>query len=201
MGFKVKDHYYMKAKKENFLARSIYKLEEIDKKYKVLLKGDKVLDLGYFPGSWIQYVSPRIGDAGQVIGIDIQGVNKELLRLRNVTLFEEDIFNISDVAQLGVTDKFDVVLSDMAPKTTGIKSVDQDRSLALVEMVFSLLPKLLKTGGNLVIKVFDSHQAQVYLKENNKLFESFNFLKPKSTRSVSKEFFVIAKSYRHNTQV
>ena len=83
----------------------------------------------------------------------------------------------------------------MAPNTTGIKSVDQDRSLNLIEMVFELLPKFLKPSGNMVIKVFDSHGAQVFLKEQKKLFESYKYLKPKSTRSVSKEFFVIGKGY------
>ena len=77
MGFKVKDHYFKKAKKENFLARSIYKLEEIDKKYKVINKNDFVVDLGYHPGSWIQYVSNKIGDNGRVVGIDIKEVNKD----------------------------------------------------------------------------------------------------------------------------
>jgi 23S rRNA (uridine2552-2'-O)-methyltransferase len=84
----------------------------------------------------------------------------------------------------------------MAPNTTGIRSVDQDRSLNLVEMVFSLYPVFLKQGGNTVVKIFDGHQAQIFLKENRKRFEQFHFLKPKSTRSVSKEFFVIGIGYK-----
>ena len=83
----------------------------------------------------------------------------------------------------------------MAPNTTGIKSVDQDRSLQLVEMVFHHLPQFLKNDGNFVIKVFDGHEAQQFLKQQKKLFKKFNFLKPKSTRSVSKEFFVIGQGY------
>ncbi len=194
--FKVKDHYFNKAKSENYLARSIYKLEEIDEKYKILRAGNVVVDLGYFPGSWIQYTSKVIGDTGRVIGIDIQGVNKKLSGLKNVQVYQKDIFDIQDLAQLSVSDKFDVVLSDMAPNTTGIRSLDQDRSLSLVESVFGLLPRFLKPGGNFVIKVFDSHHAQVYLKEQKNLFNEFHFLKPKSTRSVSKEFFVIGKNFK-----
>lgn len=196
MSFKVKDHYYKKAKKENFVARSIYKLEEIDNKYKVIKKGDVVLDLGYYPGSWTQYTSKRIGDSGKLIGIDIQPINKKITGLQNTTLFEKDVNDVNEVSDLGVDDKFDVVISDMAPKTTGIKDVDQARSLQLVEWVFHLLPKFLKENGNFVIKVFDSNDAQNFLKTQKNRFKQFNYLKPKSTRSVSKEFFVIGKGFK-----
>ena len=84
----------------------------------------------------------------------------------------------------------------MAPSTTGIKSVDQARSLNLVEMVFYHLPNFLKIGGNFTIKVFDSNDAQMFLKQQRSLFTEYSFLKPKSTRSVSKEFFVIGKGYK-----
>ena len=139
MSFKVKDHYYNKAKKDKFLARSIYKLEEIDKKHKVIKKADKVLDLGYYPGSWVQYTSGKVGELGKVIGIDIQPVNKKLSSLKNVSLFEKDIFEVSSLEDIGLKEPFDVVLSDMAPKTTGIKRVDQDRSLvSLLKMCLNL---------------------------------------------------------------
>ena len=196
MSFKVKDHYYKKAKTENFLARSIYKLEEIDIKYRILREKDKVLDLGYYPGSWIQYTSNKVGAEGLVVGIDIQPVNLKLQNLSNVSVFEKDINDIKNIEELGVQEKFDVVLSDMAPSTTGIKSVDQARSLNLIEMIFYHLPNFLKQNGNLVIKVFDSNDAQNYLKTKKNEFKSFNYLKPKSTRSVSKEFFVIGKGYQ-----
>ena len=196
MTFKVKDHYFHKAKKENFLARSVYKLEEIDERYKILRKGDQVMDLGYHPGSWIQYTSEKVGNTGKVVGSDIKPINTKLLNLSNVRLFDKDVFTIENLTELDVTDQFDVVLSDMAPNTTGIQSVDQARSLNLVEMVFSLLPKFLKPGGHLVIKVFESNDAQVFLKNNKKSFEEFHYLRPKSVRSVSKEFFVIGKNFR-----
>ena len=193
--FKVKDHYYQKAKDENYLARSIYKLEEIDQRFKILKKGDLVVDLGYFPGSWAQYTAPKVGPAGQVVGIDIQPVNKKL-QLPNLVLFEKDIFELKSPADLGVERPFDVVLSDMAPKTTGIKTVDQARSLDLIESVFGMLPILLRPNGNFVIKVFESNDAQVFLKAQKDKFADFQYLRPKSTRSVSKEFFVIGKGFK-----
>lgn len=194
--FKVKDHYFNKAKSENFLARSVYKLEEIDEKYKILKPGMQVVDFGYHPGSWIQYTSRVIGDEGRVVGIDVREVNKKLSGVKNVRVYQKDIFDIHDLKQLEVDGQFDVVLSDMAPNTTGIKSLDQDRSLNLVESVFGLLPRFLKPGGNFVIKVFDSQNAQNYLKEQKNLFKEFHYLKPKSTRSISKEFFVIGKNFK-----
>lgn len=196
MSFKVKDHYFKKAKKDNFYARSVYKLEEIDKKYKIIAKGNQVLDLGYHPGSWIQYSSKTVGKSGSVVGIDIRPLNEGLSILENVSVFEKDAFTVMGPQDLGVNEKFDVVLSDMAPNTTGIKDVDQIRSLELVEKVFGTLPTLLKPGGNVVVKIFDSNDAQMFLKTISKHFESFKKLKPKSTRSVSKEFFAIGIGYK-----
>ena len=196
MGFKVQDHYFNKAKKDNYFARSVYKLEEIDKKHKVLKKGDSVMDFGYHPGSWTQYSSKIVGNDGKVVGIDIREINTKLEHVKNVSVFQKDINDVKDLSELGVKEQFDVVISDMAPNTTGIKSVDQIRSLQLVEMCFYHLKQFLKPGGNFVIKVFDSNDAQQFLKEQRTQFTKYHYLKPKSTRSVSKEFFVIGIGYK-----
>ena len=192
MSFKVKDYYFKKAKKDNYLARSIYKLEEINTKFKIIKQSDFILDLGYHPGSWTQYAS-RVGS--KVVGIDIKPVNQKLQSVKNVQLYESDAFNVQSLQDLGVDRQFDVVLSDMAPNTTGIKDVDQQRSLDLVEKVFNSLNFLLKPNGNLVIKIFDSHDAQIFIKSNQGRFNELKKLKPKSTRSVSKEFFLIGKGF------
>ncbi len=148
MTFKVKDHYFKKAKQDNYLARSIYKLEEINDKYSIISKGDNVLDLGYYPGSWMQYTTQIVGPEGFVVGIDIKEVNQKLEIIRNARVYQKDINDLKDISELGVDEKFDVLVSDMAPNTTGIKSVDQARSMQLVEMVYYHLPMLLKEGGN-----------------------------------------------------
>jgi 23S rRNA (uridine2552-2'-O)-methyltransferase len=197
MNFKVKDHYFHKAKKENFLARSVFKLEEIDLKFKILKKHDWVLDLGYHPGSWIQYTSTKVGPEGFVIGIDIKEIQRGLENFKNVKLWHRDAFELTQLSDLGLTKPLDVVLSDMAPNTTGNKTVDQLGSLALVEKVFSLLPIFLKKGGHFAIKVFESNEAQVFLKSQLKvLFEEHHYFRPKSTRSTSTEIFVIGKKYK-----
>ncbi len=193
--WKVKDHYFMKAKKENRLARSSYKLEEIDVKFKIIESGNKVLDIGYYPGSWVQYALSRVGKSGLIIGIDIRAVNKELLCHSNIKLFKKNICDIKSLQDIEVNAPLDVVMSDMAPNTVGIKSVDQAKSLSLTESVFNILPKLLKMNGNLIIKFFDSQEIQNFLKNKRKSFLNFKLFRPKATRSRSKEIFLVGKNY------
>ena len=199
MTFKVHDYYFKKAKEEKFLARSVYKLEEINQRFKVLHKNDQVLDLGYYPGSWMQYTSAVVGPQGKILGVDLQEVNKDLAYLKNAIQIQEDVFALTPEKIQNLPIKFslpfDVVLSDMAPKTSGIRSVDQDRSLDLVQKIFTLLPHFLKKSGNIVIKVFASQVAQDYLQQQKKQFKDWHYLRPASTRSCSKEFFVIGKGY------
>ncbi len=199
MSFKVKDHYYKKAKAQKYFARSIYKLEEIDKKHQVLKKQDRVLDLGYYPGSWMQYTSEKIGPDGVVVGIDIQEENQKLSYLKNAKFYQKDIFSIKSLDDLEMSTPFDVVLSDMAPSTTGIKSVDQARSVELIESTLLLLPVLLKKEGNYVFKIFDGPDVQGLISNLRKNFKKIFQFKPKSTRSISKEFFVIAKGYKNES--
>ena len=196
MTWKVRDYYTQKAKKDSYLARSAYKLEEIDKKFSLIKKGNAILDLGYFPGSWIQYALSRIGRGGLIVGVDILPVNEKLLAYKNVKLFEKSILDLKSLGDLDMTEPFDSVISDMAPKTTGVNSLDQDRSLELVEAIFDILPILLKESGNMVVKVFESHGAQVFFKEQRKYFQVLKQFRPKSTRSASKETFFIGKGAR-----
>lgn len=197
MRFNPQDFYFKKAKKEKFLARSVYKLEEIDKKHSILSPGKKVLDLGYYPGSWIQYTSQKIGANGHVVGVDIQEVNTNLVKnSQNVTLMCKSIFDIENVNDLNQKSFFDVILSDMAPKTTGTKLLDQMNSLELVQKVFNMLPILLRPQGDVVIKVFESHDFQVYYKEIKSMFNKVSLFRPKSTRTQSKEIFLIAKNFK-----
>ena len=196
MSFNVKDYYYKKAKDEKFLARSVYKLREIDRKYRIFIKGDRVIDLGYSPGSWVQYASQRIGPSGYVLGVDIQPINGQLNSLHNVELFQRDIFSLKKLEDLDHTDPMDVLLSDMAPSTTGIKNVDQIKSLELTTQTFSFMKNVLKKGGRSIIKVFDGPDARDFLKAHKKYFSKSHYFRPKATRSSSKEFFFVGLGYR-----
>lgn len=192
--FKVKDHYFNKAKQENFVARSVYKLDEVDKKHSVIKRGNHVLDLGYYPGSWLQYTLQKVGKSGSITGIDLKDVN-EKFKFPNVFLKSMDMYDLNSLEQVDRKERFNVLLSDMAPNTSGIKSVDQIRSLQLVERVFELCENFLIDNGNVVVKVFDSQEARDFVKSQKKYFKEIHNFRPKSVRAPSKEYFVVAKGY------
>ncbi|MCY4643645.1 MAG: RlmE family RNA methyltransferase [Bacteriovoracales bacterium] len=195
MSFKVKDHFYKKAKKEKYLARSVYKLEEIDKKFKILQRGMRVLDLGYHPGSWAQYASKVVAERGLVVGVDLRPGGPRLGQLKNVKTYQNDVYTLCSPEDVEEKTPFDVVLSDMAPKTTGIKSVDQAKSLELVKRAFDLMPTFLRPGGDAVAKVFEGPESHLFMAQIGKQFDWVGNFKPQSTRSVSKEFFIVMKGF------
>ncbi len=196
MAYQPNDHYARKAKKENFAARSIYKLEEIDQKYHVISNGDYVLDLGASPGSWSQYVSKKIGDKGKLLGIDLKPVT---VTLANAVFVEADInnLNVEEVlSKYQFNRLFDTVISDMAPNTSGNKFVDQTRSYDLCVMALQNAEKFLTTGGHFVCKIFDGEDAMPFRDHLKTLFEQVFILRPKSVQSSSKELFLVAKKFK-----
>ena len=138
-GYNPQDRFFKKAKQEGFAARSVYKLQEIDQKFKIFRTGQTILDLGASPGSWSQYASQKIGAGGRLIGVDLSPVT---VSMANSVFIEADLRDLSliDVfKEHGFAQPFDIVMSDMAPKTTGIKSSDQARSLELCELALTRL--------------------------------------------------------------
>ena len=196
MSYQRKDYYFKKAKEENFAARSVFKLEEIDDKFRILRNNDQVLDLGCAPGSWAQYTSKAVGAEGRVIGVDLQEVK---IKIPNGIFIQADLndLRLDDVFhQLGLKKPFDVVLSDMAPKTTGIMITDQVRSLALCELALSCAERFLRTGGHFVCKLFHGGDFQEFRKVLISRFEKVEILRPKSTRKASKEIFLIGMKFK-----
>ena len=191
------DAYYRRAKKDGYVARSIYKLEEIDDALKLVKRGDCVLDLGCAPGSWLQYVVHKVGpDKGAVVGIDLLEV--AVTFGQHVKIIQGDAFEIEPhelkpnrLPEEALGPFFDVVLSDMAPNTTGIKSVDQDRSLALCEHALYLAVKMLKPGGNFCVKILEGGGIQNYVKIARKAFDTVKIKRPKGTRVGSMETYVV----------
>lgn len=194
MAYNKRDHYYHKAKEDNFAARSIYKLEEIDQKYKIIKAGMKVLDLGAAPGSWSQYLSQKVGEKGRVLGVDLIRV---ALTLPNAVFIHADLRDIN-LDQIfidnGFDPYFDGVFSDMAPKTTGIRFTDQARSMELCELALNVADRFLKPGGNFVCKFFHSDEFAELKKMMEARFGRVEVLRPKSTRKESKEIFLIGIS-------
>lgn len=195
MSYNPKDHFFRKAKEQNYAARSIFKLEEIDQKFKIINKSDLVLDLGASPGSWSQYASKKIGPAGKLIGIDFNPVKPEVSSLlKNSEFILADIrdLNLTELfAEKGFGHGFNLVMSDMAPKTTGIRITDQARSMELCELALDAADKYLKKGGHFVCKFFHSDDFEKLRKMIKDRFDRVEAMKPDSTRKISKEIFLI----------
>ena len=190
MTYKPKDYYFKKAKAERFVARSIFKLEEIDQKLKIFRRGQRILDLGAAPGSWSQYASRAVGPEGQILGIDLKPVE---VKLSNATFVVGNILevNLFEVAGWPSNSEFDVVMSDMAPSTTGIKSIDQAKSLELCEMALKVAEGHLRSRGHFICKLFHSNEFESFRKSLREVFEKVEAVRPDSTRSSSKEIFLV----------
>jgi len=195
MAYNPKDYYFQKAKKENFAARSVFKLEEIDERFHILKAGHQVLDLGAAPGSWSQYASKKIGTKGRVLGIDLQPIKLTLPNAAFVTADMRDLSLEDVMKQHGISPPFDVVLSDMAPKTIGVRLTDQMRSLELCELALSTAERFLKPKGTFVCKLFHSDEFEGFRDKLRRRFERIEILRPKSTRRESKEIFFIAMRF------
>jgi len=189
----VQDFYFKKAKKEGYPARSVYKLEEAQQKYGLLRKGDTVLDLGCQPGSWSMYAAQVVGPQGVVVGVDlnfgqvrIKGNSSPFYFLHGDIMAEEVLRKVREIRPF-----YDVLLSDMAPRTTGNKWADQQHSLALSRRVLAIALELLKNGGNLYCKVFEGEDFKQFVDEARPFFRMVKIVKPKSSRPESREVFVL----------
>lgn len=196
----VKDYYFKKAKQDKYLARSVYKLEEAQKKYKLLRTGDTVLDLGCQPGSWSQYAAKIVGPQGRVVGVDLhitrkpnRGQGAEIIMLAG------DVMDHGLIAELKeLRDSFDVVISDIAPSTSGNKWVDQQHSLRLSRRTLEIAEEMLRGGGNYYCKVFQGEDFTDFFKEVSSRFKMAKTLKPKSSREESREVFVLGMGFIGN---
>ncbi len=188
------DHYAKKAKNESFAARSVYKLEEIQKKYHIIKKNMKIMDLGCAPGSWMQYTSGILGTTGFLLGIDIKPVGLSLGS--NVNIVEKDIFLVEPQELLAEYGEFDGVLSDMAPSTTGNRDHDHFGSMELCERAFQYAEVLLKNGGFFVCKMFDGEDSPEFIKRIRPKFTFFKALRPQATKKASREVFLTGTGYK-----
>jgi 23S rRNA (uridine2552-2'-O)-methyltransferase len=183
------DHYTRQAKKDNFAARSVYKLQEIQKKHHILNRGARVLDLGCAPGSWLQFASRAVGPGGRLVGIDLTPVTIALPD--HVTVITGDVADLEGhLTELGQT-RFDVVLSDMAPATSGNRHVDEARSVGLCEAALYIADKTLVPGGSFVCKIFQGGDFKAFTDAVKQRFNRQAAFRPQSTRKASREVFVI----------
>jgi len=187
------DRFHQKAKREGFLARAVYKLEEIDDKLAILDAGPRILDLGCAPGSWLQYARQKLGEPARLVGLDRTALERPLPGAR---LLVGDVMTISVAELLGDLPAFDVVLSDMAPDTTGVRHVDQSRSEALFERALEIATLVLAPGGNFVGKLFQGPDFKKLTETVRARFAVQKTAKPSSSRQISIEQYVVGKGFR-----
>jgi 23S rRNA (uridine2552-2'-O)-methyltransferase len=187
----LKDEYYTrKAREENYPARSIYKLQEINEKFKIFKIGDYVLDLGCAPGSWLMYIAEKVGARGRAIGTDIIGLK--------IKLPENAEFIKLDIIDFNIDKTFDVIVSDVAPHTSGEHFIDAENSLEYCERALEIVRINLKKGGNFVCKILEGEGTSEFFQKIKKSFELAKIYKPKASRKESRETYIIGKNYAAN---
>lgn len=196
MAYQPKDAFYRKAKKEGFRSRAAYKLVELDRRFRLVRPGDRVVDLGAAPGGWLQVVARLVGTQGKVVGVDLQPIGP--LAEPNVVLLQGDIFSaqteerIKEIFPRGV----DCVLSDLSPRLSGIRDADIRRSIELARAALRLAGRLLRPGGNFLVKSFVGDELKEFAQELSERFDTVQRTRPEATRKGSSEIYLCAKGFR-----
>lgn len=186
--FNIQDKYSIEAREQGYRARSVFKLEEIQEKFKLIKSGDNVLDLGAAPGSFLQYISKIVGEKGSAIGIDLQEV--ESFKESNIKTYVGDIFDDKVYEHMNIK-QFDVITSDLAPKTSGVAFMDGGRSLDLSLKVLEVCEKHLKKGGNAVMKILPGFNEGELVGPAKKMFRQVRKVRPKAIRKSSGESYIV----------
>ncbi len=187
------DKYFKQAKEEGYLARSAYKLKELQERFRIIRSGDRVLDLGCAPGAWLQVAGEIVGPQGVLVGLDLSPVDHRLLP--NAFTIVGDANEVDPATLMGESGlPFDVVLSDMAPNTSG--HGDDLRSSHLCHRVLDLAGSVLRPGGNLAMKILEGAMYSDILGRTRGMFPDAKGFKPKSSREVSREMFIVGTRFR-----
>ncbi len=191
---RLNDHYLLKARADDYRSRAAYKLEEIDIKYRLIKNGARILDLGAAPGSWSQYALRKTAGKAKIIAIDLL----EISPIDGVTIIQGDIRDLKNQQQiLELAPKgLDLILSDMAPDTTGVHHADTENSALLVHLALDMAEKLLKPGGSFVAKVFEGSEYKALLDRTRKLFGFAKSFNPKASLNRSRELFLVAQQFK-----
>jgi len=198
MAYNPQDSYYKKAKQEGYRSRAAYKLLELQQRFRLMRPGDVVVDLGAAPGGWLQVAAKFVGQSGKVIGIDLQPI--ETLREPNIIFFQGDITSpeISKKISEIVDGKVHCVLSDLAPRLSGIRDADAARCLELNRTALTVATALLRPGGSFLAKGFVNQELHTFTLELKKHFHSVQRTRPEATRQGSSEFYFFAKDFHVN---
>ena len=201
MSYKVHDTYYKKAKQEGYRSRAAYKLLELQERFRIFKTGQLVVDLGAAPGGWIQVAAKLVGPSGKVIGLDLQPIAP--FHHKNIIVMQGDITAPETEQRIMeyLGRPTDIVISDLAPKLTGIRDTDEARSLELNRTALEFAKRLLRPGGSLIIKSFVSEELRIFSTELDKQFDSVQRTRPDTSRKGSSEIYFFAKDYQPNLLV
>lgn len=187
------DRFTRQAKAEGFAARSVYKLQEIQRRQPILHRDQRVVDLGCAPGSWLVYAADLVGPGGRVVGVDL---DEPAARPPWCTTLLGSVLEVSaETLREALGGEAHVVLSDMAPRTTGDPTGDHFVQIELATRALSLARELLVPGGAFVCKVFDGVDAPAFTAEVRRSFDAVRRLKPEAVRGRSREFFLVATGF------
>jgi len=194
-GYRRHDTFFRRARDQGFAARSVFKLDEIQQRIGLLRRGQRLLDLGCAPGSWLQLAGSIVGSGGRIVGVDLEPITLPLPGW--VSALCADVLTV-EPAQLVETagGRFDGLLSDLAPHTSGVRHADQARSLALVERAIEIAAATLVAGGFFVAKIFDGGDVPELLARLRQTAEQVRTVRPRATRSHSKEIYLVATGWR-----
>ncbi len=189
-----KDRLYRKAKAEGLRSRAAFKLEDLDRG--LLRAGDRVLDLGCWPGGWLQVAARRVGDGGRVVGVDLRKLAPALAA--NVRVIQGDVADEATVEVIAraLEGPADVVLSDLSPALSGIRDRDAARAGELVHLALRVADRVLRTGGSFVCKVFMNSQYGEVRAAIARRFNDVSATRSQATRKGSAELYVIARGFR-----
>jgi 23S rRNA (uridine2552-2'-O)-methyltransferase len=195
----VNDPYVKQAQKDGYRSRASYKLLEVQEKYKLIRPGMTVVDLGAAPGGWSQVTSRLIGGQGRLIASDIL----EMDSIPDVTFIQGDFTQdevLARILEAVGNSQVDLVISDMAPNMSGTPAVDMPKAMFLCELALDLAARILKPGGNFVIKVFQGEGFDAYVKDARQKFDKVQMIKPDSSRGSSREQYMLAWGYRGRSE-
>ena len=194
-----KDLYHQRAKSEGYRSRAAYKLEEIQRRARILKRGAKVFDLGCWPGGWLQVAAQVVGPKGRVVGVDLAELDPPLYE-KNVAFLCADLTEAATAdALLALLGRpADVVICDAAPKLTGVRATDRAHEEELLQAIEALVPKLLRPGGDLLLKLLECPEAQEVEKRLRESFDRSRSLKPKASRKGSSERFLVGHGLRQS---
>jgi 23S rRNA (uridine2552-2'-O)-methyltransferase len=193
--YRRRDSYYTRAKAAGYRARSAYKLAELDRRFGLLARGDRVVDLGAWPGGWLQVAAERVGPGGRVVGVDLMEIPR--LPEPTVSLLVGDVRDAATLAEVRrrLGQPADVVLSDLAPKLTGVRATDEARRAELVSATLDALPTLLRPGGRLLMKLFMDPEYSSAIGQARDAFDSVRTTRSAATRAGSAELYIMAAGY------